>query len=108
MHPFGSLGFIGPCSRQSFSTTLIGTDQMPNIYGGGDFLGMEDGGFNFNKTLVISFQKMRAEYHSRSDRVTLMDLINALGGGLGLFLGLSLLSILKDIRNFVSKTFKRR
>ena len=46
---------------------------------------------------------MRAEYHNVTDRVTFIDLINSLGGGLGLFLGLSLLSILTDLTNFILK-----
>ena len=60
--------------------------------------------FNFTTTIWIGFQKMRAEYHNvTTDRVTFIDLINSLGGGLGLFLGLSLLSILTDMTNFILK-----
>ena len=67
-----------------------------------DSMGILDN-FNSTTTVWMGFQKIRAEYHSISDRVTFIDLVNNLGGGMGLFLGLSLLSILIDLTNFILK-----
>ena len=95
--------FVEPCSRQSFTTSRISTDQLPDVLvKENDSMGILDN-FNSTTTVWIGFQKIRAEYHSISDRVTFIDLVNNLGGGMGLFLGLSLLSILTDLTNFILK-----
>ena len=58
-----------------------------------------------NKTLqaCLYYHKETAVYHTTAYRVDFNDLVNAVGGGLGLFLGFSLLTTLTMAKEWFTR-----
>ena len=52
-----------------------------------------------NTTLVSLYVKWKAKHYTTSYQIERTDLINNIGGGLGLFTGLSVLSLLTGLKN---------
>ena len=52
-----------------------------------------------NTTLVSLYVKWMAKHYKTSYQMERTDLINDIGGGLGLFMGLSVLSLLTGLKN---------
>lgn len=94
----------GPCKRQSFTTKPIevGSGAASQMY---EEFGRE---FGPSHWLALYFNKKTAYFHTRTYRVGTNDLISAVGGGLGLFMGFSLLATLMSAKNIVRNILEKQ
>ena len=100
--------FTGPpCKRQSFRIELMtyGEGAIKQALKTGkwsEFFTNDD-----TQHTCVYLHKKTATYHITTYRVDFNDLVNAVGGGLGLFLGFSLLTTLTKAKEFLSKMLLR-
>ena len=91
----------GPCKRQSFTTKVAD-------YGKGLYMQSfqhEEMDPELIEPIWISLHidKTTAKIHTKALRVGLNDLVSAVGGGLGLFMGFSLFSTLKTTGTYFNR-----